>query len=675
MEKPQYTNALIHESSPYLLDHAHNPVHWYPWGKEALQKAKKENKPLIISIGYASCHWCHVMENESYADPEVAHFMNDHFISIKVDREERPDIDQIYMDTSILLTGSGGWPLNAFALPDGKPFHTVTYLPKNRWLDLLEHIVELYEDRKDDIINQAEKLTNRIASQSLISKSDDKNKKELKAMYHGLFPKIEHIIDFKRGGFTRSPKFPLPPAWEWMLQYAYITKDEKALKAVKSTLTNMAFGGINDQIGGGFARYSTDAEWIVPHFEKMLFDNAQLVSLYAHAYQVTGDPLYANVIHDTLQFIERELMDKNGGFHSSINADSEGVEGKFYLWKMKDLKELFDEETMEKITDYYSLKSYGNWEDGNNVLYRTESNKAFAERHKITPEEWEITLDKVKKTLLKQRETRIRPTTDNKILTSWNAMMLKGYIDAYRAIGEEKHLKTAVKNAIFLRENMLQENGAIWRNYMNGKASIPGMLEDYAQLAEALIELYQVTFDKAWLDTASEIVKYALAHFGDAESSLLYFTADNAEVLVARKKEIEDSVIASSNSVMAHVLYKLGTLTDNSEYLNRAEDMLAHVLKMIPDSVPYFANWARLMGNIWHGIYEVAVMGEDADKLNLELQKNYLPLSFFLGGKEENLPLLEHKLIAGDTTIYVCRNKVCKQPVHTVEEALQQMES
>lgn len=671
MGKPRYTNALINESSPYLLQHAHNPVKWYPWGEEALQKAKKENKPLIISIGYAACHWCHVMEHESFSDIEVADYMNEHFIAIKVDREERPDIDQIYMDTSMLLTGSGGWPLNAFALPDGKPFHTITYYPKDRWLALLEQIVELYEDREDDIRKQANALTNKIASQNLIYSPKDKTLDELKVIYRGLFSKIEHTLDYYKGGFNRAPKFPLPAAWEWMLQYSYLNKDDKALEAVEITLKNMAYGGINDLIGGGFARYSTDAEWIVPHFEKMLYDNAQLVSLYAHAYQLTRNPLYANVIRETLEFIERELTDENGGFYSSINADSEGVEGKFYVWKMKELREIFDEETMLLITDYFNLKSYGNWEDGNNVLYRTVSNEEFAEKHKIPVQEWETKLSFICKTLFEVREKRIRPTTDDKILTSWNALMLKGYLNAYRALGEEKYLKIALKNAEFLNENML--GASLYRNFMNGKASISAMLEDYAHLGDAFLELYQVTFDKSWLDKAEEFIKYVLEHFSDSENSLFFFTAAHSHELVTRKKEVEDSVMPSSNATMAHLLYKVGTLTENEEYIRHSTDMLANIHDLIPNSPAYFAHWIQLMGMMQHGMYEVAVLGEKAVEFSHDLQKHYQPVSIFLGGKVENLPLLEFKLIEGDTTIYVCSNKVCQQPENELSEALKQI--
>lgn len=673
--KYPYTNALIHESSPYLLMHAHNPVNWYPWSKEALAKAKKENKLLIISIGYSSCHWCHVMEKQSYSDTSVAHFMNAHFVSVKVDREERPDIDQIYMNASQLLTGSGGWPLNAFALPDGKPFYSVTYLPKAQWLDLLHQIVKIYKEQPAKVTEQAEALTRGIRGQQLMKTTGDTTSERLKSDYKHLFDSVKTSIDFKRGGFSGASKFPLPYAWEWLLQYHLLTGNEKSLQAVVTTLDHIAYGGIYDQLGGGFARYSTDQQWRVPHFEKMLYDNGELISLYAHAYQVTHNPLYADVIRQTLEFIKREMTSKDGGFYSSINADSQGEEGRFYVWTAKEIDSLLDKKTARLIKSYYHIEGAGNWEDKKNILYRNPAinDTAFAQQHHISINEWRAILQKSKTLLFKVRARRIRPTLDNKILTSWNALMLKGYVNAYRALGEKEYLDAALNNAKFLENNMMQKDGHLWRNYMNGKTDIQGLLDDYALLADAYIALYQVTFDLQWLTKANLLMKYAVEHFQDPKNPLFFYTASNSEALIARRKEIEDNVIPSSNSVMANVLYKLGIYYDHQTYIDEARAMMSQVLTQIPVAVPYFSNWAQLLGVVQKGPYEVAIMGSEALQKSLAMQSSYLPTSLFMGGENENLPLLENKLMKNKTIIYVCENKVCRRPVTQVSQALKQL--
>lgn len=668
-----YTNSLIHSSSPYLLEHAHNPVNWFPWGKEALKKASEENKLLIISIGYSACHWCHVMEHQSYSDADVANFMNQHFVAIKVDREERPDIDQIYMNAAMLLTGSGGWPLNAFALPDGRPFYALTYLPKLQWLELLHQIVNLYREQADKVKEQAAALTAGIQGGDLVQKPADPSTGSLKKIYAALLDRVASTIDFVHGGFGRAPKFPMPNAWELLLQYHYITGNEKALDAVMVTLDQMMMGGIYDQIGGGFARYATDQLWRVPHFERMLYDNGQLISLYAHAYQVTGKSPYADVIRKTLSFIKDEMTDNEGGFYSSINADSEGEEGKFYVWTEHEIDRLIDMDILPLIKDYYRVTKAGNWEHGKNILYRENNNEAFARKYNITTDELHDILQKTNDILLNARSQRIRPTTDNKILTSWNALMMEGYVNAYKALGDKAYLESAIANAKFIEDKMMGENGYVWRNYMQGKAAIPGLLDDYAFLAAAFIELYQVTFDSHWLLKAESIVKYAREHFYDAENHLFFYTSDQSENLIARKKEMEDNVLASSNSVMANVLYRLGIFLDNDIYQEEATAMLHQVVAAIPSGVPYFSNWARLLGLLVHGHFEVAIVGTEASEKNIEMQKKYLPDAFFMGGLKADLPLLEGKTLEGKTTIYVCKNKVCQLPVNEPAQALEQI--
>ena len=668
-------NQLSDAKSPYLQQHADNPVHWHEWGSDALEKAQKENKPLLISIGYAACHWCHVMEHESFMDSSVAKLMNENFIPIKIDREERPDIDQIYMNAVQLISGSGGWPLNAFALPDGRPFYAGTYYPKDQWKQILKQMADVYQNQHENVVQQAEQLTKGIKGEEVITVPGDSTIEFSKATYTGIFENWESMIDYEKGGYSRTPKFPLPVGWEFLLQYHYLTENTEALKAVKLTLDEMAKGGIYDQIGGGFARYSTDAEWFAPHFEKMLYDNGQLVSLYAHAYKLTKDESYAGVIRETLNFIEGEMTDSNGGFYSSLNADSEGEEGKFYVWTQDEIDEVLDKETAKLISTYYQVKKSGNWEHNKNILYRKESKKEFAQNNKLTVEQWDKILSKSKDKLLKARGKRIRPSTDDKILTSWNALMLKGYIDAYLALGKEKYLKIALQNARFMEDNMLRENGLLWRNYKDGEAGIEAFLDDYALLADAYIHLYQATFDVHWLHQAKSIADYAIAHFRDENSGMFFYTSDESEALIARKMEISDNVIPSSNSVMANVLYKLGEYYYLQPYINKSKIMLNHVSEEISQGGPYYANWAMLMGLMVYEPYEVAIMGEHAREKNRVMQKEYLPSSLFMGGNAENIPLLEYKLVQGVTRIYVCRNRVCKLPVDEVEEALGQINS
>ena len=666
-------NQLADAKSPYLRQHADNPVDWHEWGPEALQKAQDENKPLLISIGYAACHWCHVMEHESFMDSSVARMMNKHFIPIKIDREERPDIDQIYMNAAQMLTGRGGWPLNAFALPDGRPFYAGTYFPKKQWLKVLNKMSQAYQNQRGKLEEQAAQLTQGIKSQEVITAGLDSTGTFQPSTYEDIFATWQSQIDYQKGGFSGAPKFPLPVGWEFLLQYHYLTGNPQALEAVEITLDKMARGGIYDQVGGGFARYSTDGRWFAPHFEKMLYDNGQLISLYAHAYKLSQKEEYARVIRETLNFVEREMTSPEGGFYSSLNADSEGEEGKFYVWTQEEITNTLAPKTAEKISDYYNLTTSGNWEEGHNILYRSQSVADYARENDLAPQEWKTNLDEARKKLLAQRSKRVRPSTDDKILTSWNALMMKGYIDAYLALGEESYLQTALKNARFLEKNMLQANGALWRNYKDGEAGIAAFLDDYALLAEAYLKLYQATLDKKWLELSRKLAEYAVAHFQNTESGMFYYTSDQAESLIARKMEISDNVIPASNSVMAHVLYKLGVFYYHKPYLKMARTMLKQVQPDMEEGGPYYANWGRLLGLMAYDPFEVAIMGEQSLAKNLSLQKEYLPTSLFMGGQTENLPLLQQKLVDGQTRIYVCKNRVCKLPVQRVQKALDQL--
>jgi uncharacterized protein YyaL (SSP411 family) len=685
--KFKYTNHLINQSSPYLLLHAHNPVDWYPWGQDALEKAKKENKLLIISIGYAACHWCHVMEAESFSNEEVAEVMNKNFVSIKVDREERPDIDQVYMDAAQLLTGRGGWPLNAIALPDGRPIFAGTYYPKPQWVLVLQKIYESYKTRPREVEQQAENLTTAIRTASTL----DFNPGE-----PGFDPETPdqivdnwtNVIDFEWGGERRAPKFPLPIGFRYLLTYHYLTQNhadkqvlgKKAWEAVKVTLDRMAMGGIYDQAGGGFARYSTDIYWKVPHFEKMLYDNGQLVSLYSYAYQLTKDPLYKTVVYETLEFVERELTSPrtaNGGrgFYSSLDADSEGEEGKFYLWTKNEIQNLLGKDT-RLISDYYNITDSGNWEKGYNILYRTKTDETFAAETKIELRQLQEQVAKAKKQLLAARSHRVRPALDDKILTAWNALMLTGYVDAYRVFDNKAFLERALENAGFIVNHTMADNDRLNRDYKDGKSSINAFLDDYAFSIQAFISLYQATFDEKWLFTAEQLLKYTLDHFYDQKSGMFYYTSDQDPGLIARKMEISDNVIPSSNSQMAVNLYLLGEYFYNEDYIEKSKQMLNHVKAGMVRNGPYYANWALLSTYFIHPIAAAAIVGEEWEARRKELDRHYLPHMILMGGKTEGkLPLLEGKSIEGQTTIFVCKNKTCQLPVTNAREALKQLKS
>ncbi len=673
MDKEQkYTNELINESSPYLLQHAHNPVNWYPWGNEALNKAKEQNKLILISIGYAACHWCHVMEHESFENEEVANIMNDNFICIKVDREERPDIDQIYMNAVQLISGRGGWPLNCFALPDGRPIYGGTYFPAQNWMDLMNRVVDLYEDNLKELQKQAQELTEGVRATELVELNPEKPD-FLSLDLDRTFTNFEKYIDKENGGSQGAPKFPMPVGYEFLLHYCYFMQQEEALDAVELTLIKMAYGGIYDQVGGGFARYSTDAIWKVPHFEKMLYDNGQLVSLYSSAYQLTKNPIYKKVVEETLGFIKRELTSKEGGFYSSLDADSEGEEGKFYVWKEEEIKALMGQDA-NLIMDYYNVGADGFWEHGVNILLKNESDERFAKRNKLSLEELEEKVNTAKELLLKEREKRIRPGLDDKILTSWNGLMLVGYVKAYNVFGDKSYLKAALKNADFICSKLMDGDYRLSRNYKNSKVSINGFLDDYAFTIQGFISLYQATFDSEWLKKAEGLLKYANKHFYDEKSGMYYYTSDEDPALIARKMEVSDNVIPSSNSEMAKNLFLIGRYTYNEKYFEMSKTMANNVKESAINGASYYGNWAVLMSWLNGETYDVSIVGKDCEKLRKQINEHYLPNVFLSGGMEEgDNSLLQGKLIAGKTIIYVCQDKACQLPVSRVDEMLNQI--
>jgi len=673
--KHEYTNLLIKETSPYLLQHAHNPVEWHAWNEETLAKAKKEDKLLLISVGYAACHWCHVMEHESFEDTTVAKIMNDNFICIKIDREERPDIDDVYMTACHIASGrSCGWPLNAFAMPDTRPVWAGTYFPKEDWMKVLSQFVDIKANDPDKLEKWASELTNNIQSSATIGKNDA-NQNFNAAALNEIADNFVSNIDFKKGGKKGSPKFPMPNNYEFLLRYHYLTGNTKAFDAVKVTLDEMADGGIYDQLGGGFSRYSVDDHWLVPHFEKMLYDNGQLVSLYAHAYQLTKDPKYKNVIDGTLKFIERELMSKEGGFYSSLDADSEGEEGKFYVWTENEINTAIGDETQAKIfNDFYNVKGNGNWEHGKNILHITDNAKKVAKRNKITVEELNSILNTNKTKLFKERTTRIRPGLDNKVLTSWNALMLSGYVDAYKALGNENYLQTALKNGNFIIKNLIKKDFRLDRNYKDGNSKINAFLDDYSLLATAFIGMYEITFDEKWLQQAEGLTNYINAHFYDEQAGMYNYTSDIDPALIARKKVLTDNVIPGSNSATARLLYKLGDLLYKPEWIKRSKDMLHNIQESIVSTPQpnFYSNWCSMYSEVLNPPYEIAIVGNDYRPIQLDLMKSYLPNALFLGGKDEGtLELLKDKLQEDETMIYVCQNKICKLPVQEVEAALE----
>ncbi len=665
-------NRLITETSPYLLQHAYNPVNWYPWGEEALQKAATENKLILVSIGYSACHWCHVMEHDSFEDEQVAQIMNDLFVCIKIDREERPDIDQIYMYAVQLITGSGGWPLNCFCLPDQRPIYGGTFFRKEDWKNLLLNLSGYWEQKPEEAIEYAVRLTEGIQQSEKIKFIEEKTQYNDQSLID-IFEPWKRQFDLTEGGYNRAPKFPLPNNWVFMLRYAHLMKDNTAQVISGITLEKMAFGGIYDHIGGGFARYSVDGHWHVPHFEKMLYDNAQLVSLYAEAFQFSKNPLYKDVVFETLEWVKREMTSPEGGFYSALDADSEGVEGKFYTYSKEELKQILGPDE-ELFSIYFNVTDEGNWEEEQtNIFLRKQDDETLADLIGIPADELREEISKAKEKVFKHRSTRIRPGLDNKVLAAWNGLMLKAYTDAYRAFSEPEFLDTALTNAHFIMDNLLKDSGALTRSF---KSSASGestaFLDDYAFVIEGFISLYEVTFDEMWLSEAKKLSGYALENFYDKISGLYYYTSAKDKQLIARKHEITDNVIPSSNSVMAHNLYKLGHFYDDENDIERAGQMLKNVFPQIKSYGSAYSNWANLLLSEVKGIYEIAITGPDADAKRKELEKFYIPNKIILGGVSGTLSLLKDKL--GDNTrIFVCQNRTCLLPVSEIIEALKQI--
>ncbi len=662
MSNSKKANRLIHSTSPYLLQHAYNPVDWFEWGNEALAKAKKEDKPILVSIGYSSCHWCHVMERESFEMEDIAHIMNEHFVCIKVDREERPDIDHIYMEAVQAMGMNGGWPLNVFLTPEQKPFYGGTYFPPQNWAQMLLQLNKAFQQKRSEINSSANDLIQHLNTSDLQRFAKEPGLEKFKQeSLDGMFKILSSRFDKTWGGIEKAPKFVMPTIWLFLLRYYSITKNNEALHLVTHTLKKMSQGGLYDQIGGGFSRYSVDGEWFAPHFEKMLYDNAQLLSLYSEAYSVTKEDSFKTVVYETTEWLQREMTHPEGGFFSALDADSEGVEGKFYTWTYDELNNVLNNDT-KVIQDYYHITSEGNWEHGRNILHRKNDSAPSPK------------LKAIKEKLLEARAPRIRPGLDDKIVTGWNGMMVQGLIDSYKAFGDHQFLDLALKTISFLETNVIV-NGKVYRAFKNKHSTTEGFLEDYAFLIQAYSSLYQVTFREEYLKKAEQWSTYVMKHFYDESDGYFHFSSASAEQLIAKKKEVFDNVIPASNSVMARNLFHVGTLLDKPEWKKIATDMSSRLSSITESEPGYMSNWGILFSEITKGMAEVVIVGNDLEEIRKELHQHPLPFVLTLGTKtKSDLPILEGRESKdGKTMIYVCFNKTCKLPVATVKEALDQL--
>lgn len=650
-------NLLQFETSPYLLQHKNNPVHWVPWDEQFLKKAAAEDKLVLVSIGYSACHWCHVMEHDVFENEACAAIMNEQFINIKVDREERPDIDHIYMQALQLMTGSGGWPLNCILLPDGRPVYGGTYFPKQRWIQVLEQLVLLWKNDRPKMEEYARNLHQAMHEGAAVTRISDEPFADIP---HKMVEKWKRGFDRTFGGPDKEPKFPLPNNYQFLLRYGKISGDSEVLHHVNFTLKMMAFGGIYDQIGGGFSRYSVDRYWKVPHFEKMLYDNAQLISLYAEAYAVFKDPFFAEVVHETIAFCERELKNPKGGWIAALDADSEGEEGKFYVWELEETRELLGAD-FELARDYYNLNTEGFWEHGKYILLRQDEDDAFCQRHQISSVEWLDIKSRIKKVLLKARENRVRPGADDKVLLGWNALMISALCDAYRYTRRCGYLESAKETWAFL-ETHLCKNGQWYRTYTSGETKIPAFLEDLAFLASAVLSLAEVSFQPEYLDKAVSLTEDAMRDFWDEEKGFFRFRSADSPALAAETYDIQDNVIPSSNSRMALNLFILGRVADKPKWEARALEMAR---KMVGDALHYgpgHSNWGMLFQHLTDFREEVFT-GEGVFLHAADFLSSFHTGCFVAATESPaESALFRNRVVAGKKLRYSCRNRACSMP-------------
>jgi uncharacterized protein YyaL (SSP411 family) len=680
-----FTNRLARESSPYLLQHAHNPVDWFAWGDEALAKAKAEDKVILVSIGYSACHWCHVMERESFENETTARLMNEKFVNIKIDREERPDLDHIYMDAVQAISGGGGWPLNVFLTPDAKPFFGGTYFPpvkaynRSSWPEILDAISTAWAERRNEIEAQAQTLTDHLQNSGsfvtplaelepggMLSKQD----------IESMFSAIMGTADKTWGGFGNAPKFPQTFTIQYLLQYHYFTGSREALSQALLSIEKMLEGGIYDHIGGGLARYSTDVEWLAPHFEKMLYDNALLTGILVDAWQITGEARYEAAIRKTIGFVTAELMSPEGGFYAALDADSEGEEGKFYVWEKAEVDELLGVDAA-LFCEYFDISKEGNWEEKNILRILTPLDIFVGERG-LDRQSFMALLERCRLKLLVERSKRVRPALDDKIILGWNALMTRSIAKAASALDDDSYRELAEKNARFL-VTRLGENGAgpaMLHTYKNGNAKFPAFLDDYAYLVSAFLQLYKTTLNDQYLKRSFECSTYLVENFSDDDSIFFFFTGKEQQDVIFRKKEIYDGATPSGNAVMAENLYQLALLFDRPEWRERADRMLKSLLPVITKYPGSFGVWASLTIQQQVGLNEVAVIGTDFASCTRKILSRFLPNLVIMASPNSTgeFPMLAAKPDTGSTQFYLCKNYTCLAPFSGVQPLLLELE-
>ena len=691
-------NRLINETSPYLLQHANNPVDWYTWGEEALERAKRENKPILLSIGYSACHWCHVMERESFENESIAALMNQHFVSIKVDREERPDLDAVYMEAVQMLTGSGGWPMTVFLTPEGKPFYGGTYFPPvdrhnmPGFPRLLESVAGAYHNNRDEIDRVTGQLAEQMGRTAQMPKSDASLSQDI---LHGAYTALATNFDYQNGGVGNAPKFPQAMTLEVMLRHYARGENDRALEMLELTLQKMAQGGIYDQIAGGFHRYSTDAYWLVPHFEKMLYDNALLARLYINAHQATGRGMYRRIAEETLDYVLREMTGPHGGFFSATDADSEGEEGKFFVWSPDEVESVLGGEEGPIFNGFFGVTRGGNFE-GQNILNISQNASAYSQEHGIDLDRLVDIVQRGKPALRAVRAGRVPPLLDDKVLASWNGLMLRAFAEAGAALGRQDYIDAAIKNANFLLTEM-KPSGRLLRTYREGQSKLPGFLEDYSFVADGLLALYESTFDQQWLAAAISLADEMIDLFWDEEAGAFYDTGSDHEELVVRPRDVFDNAQPCGGSVASDFLLRLAVVTGNDDYTEKAVIPLRGLSELMSQAPAGTGRWLAALDFYLSVPKEIAIIGPAEDPATRRLvgtvfgrylanrvvvgddgEKSPQP-PFAKGGEDGALakggdvtaiPLLEGRgMVDGKPTAYVCENYACQLPV-TESEAL-----
>ncbi len=678
----KHTNRLAEETSPYLLQHAHNPVDWYTWGNEAFEKAKKEDKPIFLSIGYSTCHWCHVMEHESFEDEKIAQIMNEHFVSIKVDREHRPDVDEIYMNAVVMMTGSGGWPLSVFLTPEGKPFYGGTYFPprdaygRPGFERLLLSVAEAWKHKRQELLGSASKMSELL--QNPTGRTDESNLSP--EILDNAFTGFQNIFDVVNGGFGTAPKFPQPANLSMLLNYWRRTADNQSLNMVEKTLNEMADGGIYDHLGGGFHRYATDAKWLVPHFEKMLYDQALLSKVYLQAYQITKKEQYAQIAREIFDYVLRDMTDQTGGFYSAEDADSEGEEGTFYLWDPKQINSVLDQQQTQIFNAYYGVTNEGNFEEGKTILNITASMKQLEQKFQKDQAEIANTLTTAQTRLFRERAKRIRPHRDEKIITSWNGLMISSLAYGGAVLEEEKYIDAARRSAEFILST-LHKNGRLMRYYRDGQVVEKAFLDDYAFTVRALLDLYEATFDVKWLIEAKSLGNKMIELFVDTEKGGFFLTGKDGEKLIARTKSGSDGSIPSGNSVAALVLLKLGRLTMDEHFTKQGGKVLEAFSQQLKMSPAYSSAMLRALDFQLGPTQEIIIAGKadspDVKKMLKLIRGNFMPNAVVLvhepdkadSALYDTVPFIKNQIaIEGKVTAYLCENYVCKKPVNNIGE-------